>query len=302
MPLFGRSDGDLIRDLSPLRRMVPHLMRTRSGAVVFHDAVYEVARARRFVDAFNAARPDRPKATLFHLFIWACARALHARPGLNRFVSGSRIYQRREVAISFAAKRGFRDDEPIVTRKFTFPKDESFADAVDRLVGGVAGVRAGKEDRADKEMKLAVMLPGFLLSFAVRMLIWLDRVNLLPAAMIRPDPLFASLFVANLGSLGLDRVTHHLYEYGNVSLFGAMGVTGPRVVVGDDGEPTVKDTVEIRWSFDERINDGFYCASSLSLAKEVVEDPESVLGSPADAARGDGARSSTLTQTSSASA
>ncbi len=51
----------------------------------------------------------------------------------------------------------------------------------------------------------------------------------------------------------------------------------------------MKDTVEIRWSFDEHINDGFYCASSLALAKEVVEDPESVLGPPVDAARG-GAR------------
>jgi pyruvate/2-oxoglutarate dehydrogenase complex dihydrolipoamide acyltransferase (E2) component len=280
MPLFRRSDGDLVADLPPVRRMIPYLMRTRSGAVVFHDTVYEITRARAWVAAFNAARPDRPKATLFHLLIWACARALHARPGLNRFVSGSRIYQRREVAISFAAKRGFADEEPIVTRKHGFAKGESFAAAVERITGGVKDVRAGKQDRSDKEMKLALLLPGFLLSLAVRLLIWLDHVNLLPASMIRPDPMFASLFVANLGSVGLDRVTHHLYDYGNVSLFGAMGVSGPRVVVGEDGQPAVRDTVEVRWSFDERINDGFYCASSLALVQEVFEDPESVLGKP----------------------
>ena len=284
MPLFGRSDGDLVRDLPPIRRIVPYLMRTRAGAVVFHDTTYEIARARAWLEAFNAARPDRPKATLFHLFIWACARAHHARSGLNRFVSGSRIYQRREVTISFAAKRGFKDEEPIVTRKFAFAKDEGFAATVDRLVGGISGVRAGKEERADKEMKLAVHVPGFLLSAALRLLVWLDQVNLLPDSMIRPDPLFASLFVANLGSLGLDRVTHHLYEYGNVSLFGALGVTGPRVVVGEDGAPAVRDTVEVRWSFDERINDGFYCASSLEWVKDVIEDPERVLGTPSAAA------------------
>lgn len=283
MPLFGRSDGDLVRDLPAVRRMIPYLMRTRSGAVVFHDTVYDIARARDWIAAFNAARPDRPKATLFHLMIWACARALHARPGLNRFVSGSRIYQRREVTISFAAKRGFRDTEPIVTRKHAFAEGERFADCVDRLVGGVKDVRAGKEDRSDKEMKLALVLPGFLLSLAIRLLIWLDHVNLLPASMIRPDPMFASLFVANLGSLGLDRVTHHLYDYGNVSLFGAMGVTGPRVVAGEDGQPAVRDTVEVRWSFDERIHDGFYCASSLALVKEAFEDPERVLGKPDEA-------------------
>lgn len=280
MPLFRRSDGELVRDLAPVRRMIPYLMRTRTEAVVYHDAVYEIARARDWIQAFNQARPDGPKATLFHLFIWACARALHARPGLNRFVSGSHVYQRREVAISFAAKRGFRDDEPIVTRKLAFEAAEPFASSVERIVGGVVDARAGKQDRADKEMKLALVLPAFLLSLAIRLLMWLDRVNLLPASMIRPDPMFASLFVANLGSLGLDRVTHHLYEYGNVSLFGAMGTAGPRLVVGDDGSAIARDTVEVRWTFDERIHDGFYCASSLALVKEVFDDPERVLGKP----------------------
>ncbi|MFO0568928.1 MAG: 2-oxo acid dehydrogenase subunit E2 [Polyangiaceae bacterium] len=285
MPLFGRSDGDLVRDLPPVRRMIPYLMSTRSGAVVFHDAVYEVDAARKWLERFNEKREERARATLFHLLIWSCARALHERPGLNRFVSGSRVYQRRDVAISFAAKRGFADHEPIVTRKLAFEKGEGFARAVDRIVGGVKEARSGKEDRADKEMKLALVLPGFLLSFAIGLMMWLDRVNLLPASMIRPDPMFASLFVANLGSLGLDRVTHHLYEYGNVSLFGAMGVAGPRVVPGGDGTPVVRDTVEIRWSFDERINDGFYCAASLSLVKDVFEDPTRVLGDPEECAR-----------------
>jgi pyruvate/2-oxoglutarate dehydrogenase complex dihydrolipoamide acyltransferase (E2) component len=280
MPLFGRSDGDLVRDLAPVRRIIPYLMSTRMGAVVFHDTVYDVAEARRWLDTFNAARPDAPKATLFHLFLFACARALHERPGLNRFVSGGRIYQRRDVTLSFAAKRGFSDDEPIVTRKLRFDRGEAFEDAVRRIIGGVRDVRAGKEDRADKEVKLALLLPGFLLSLGVKLLMWLDRVNLLPRSMIEPDPMYASLFAANLGSVGLDRVTHHLYEYGTVSLFGAMGVAGPRVVVGADGAPEVRDTVEVRWSFDERINDGFYCAASLGIVKETLENPTRILGDP----------------------
>lgn len=286
MPLFGRPDGDLVRDLPLVRRMIPYLMRTRTEAVVYHDVVYEVGAARAWIDAFNEARGGAPKATLFHLFLWACSRALHARPGLNRFVSGGRVYQRRAVEISFAAKRGFADDEPIVTRKLTFPAGERFAGCVERIVGRVREARSGKEDRADKEMKLALLLPGFLLRGALALLRWLDRVNLLPGSMIRPDPMFASLFAANVGSLGIDRVTHHLYEYGNVSVFGAMGVAGPRIVVGDDGQPAVRDAVEIRFSFDERINDGFYCAASLKLAHEVFAEPEKVLGDPRVAAAG----------------
>lgn len=274
MPLFGRSDGDLVPDLPLVRRIMPYLMRTRNESVVYHDAIYMISPARAWLDAFNAGRPDKPPATLFHLFLWACARALHERPGLNRFVSAGRIYQRRQVLLSFAAKRAFRDDAPIVTCKVDFPRGEGFADCVERLTSSIKEGRNDKEKPVDKELKLTFMMPGFLIAIGVRLLRWLDRHNLMPAAMMGPDPMFASLFAANLGSVGIDDVTHHLYEYGNVSLFGAMGKAGPHVVPGEDGKPAVREAVKVRWSFDERINDGFYCAASLDIVRAYVEDPE----------------------------
>ena len=127
MPLFRRTDGDLIRDLPLVRRIMPYLMPTRSEAIVYHDTVYRIGPARAFLERFNAARPEAPPATLFHLFLWGSARALHARPGLNRFVSGGHIYQRRGVFLSFAAKRAFADDAPIVTCKVELPEGESFS-------------------------------------------------------------------------------------------------------------------------------------------------------------------------------
>lgn len=284
MPLFRRSDGDLIRDLPLVRRIMPYLMRGRNESVVYHDALYLISPARAWLEAFNAARPGAPPATLFHLFLWSCARALHERPGLNRFVSGGRVYQRRGVFLSFAAKRAFRDDAPIATCKVEFPRSEGFAACVARLSGSITEGRSDKERPVDKELKLTFLLPSFLIGLGVRLLMWLDRHNLMPAAMIGPDPMFASLFAANLGSVGIDDVTHHLYEYGSVSLFGAMGKAAPQIVVGDDGQPAVRDAVKVRWSFDERINDGFYCAASLGLVREAMENPAKVLGDPEKAA------------------
>ncbi|MFO0551536.1 MAG: 2-oxo acid dehydrogenase subunit E2 [Polyangiaceae bacterium] len=280
MPLFRRSDGDVIDGLPLVRRIMPFLMRGRNESVVYHDTVYVIASARAWLEAFNRARPGRPPATLFHLFLWACARALHERPGLNRFVSGGRVYQRRGVFLSFAAKRAFRDDAPIATCKVEFPARESFVACVDRVVGSIGESRSDKERPVDKELKITFAFPTFLIGLGVKLLMWLDRMNLMPAAMIRSDPMYASLFAANLGSVGIDDVTHHLYEYGNVSLFGAMGTAGPQVMPGPDGTVVVRDAVKVRWSFDERINDGFYCASSLRLVREVMEDPQAVLGPP----------------------
>src|SRR4051812_9313724 len=91
MPIFRRSDGDLVRDLPLVRRIMPYLMRGRNESVVYHDATYATADARVWLDAFNAARPGEPPATLFHLFLFGCARTLHERPGLNRFVSGGNV-------------------------------------------------------------------------------------------------------------------------------------------------------------------------------------------------------------------
>lgn len=280
MPLFRRSDGDVIPNLPLVRRIMPYLMRTRNESVVYHDAVYAVAPAKQWLAAFNEGRPGAPPATLFHMYLWACARALHERPGLNRFVSGGHVYQRKTVQLSFAAKRAFKDDAPIATVKVEFPRGESFAACVDRLSTSIKEGRSDKERPVDKELKLTFMMPSFLIALGVRLLRFLDRYNLMPAAMMDPDPMFASLFAANLGSVGIDDVTHHLYEYGNVSLFGAMGKSGPQVFVGEDGQPAVREAVKVRWSFDERINDGFYCAASLGLVREVLEDPTKILGEP----------------------
>jgi hypothetical protein len=275
MPLFGRCDGDLVRGEPPVRRIMPFLMRGRNESAVLHEVRWDVSRARAWLETWNAGRTTR--ATLFHLLLFAIARTLHERKGLNRFVSGRRLYQRRGVQLSFAAKKAFADDAPILTVKIDVPENESFGSFVDRVSGSVSGARGGTLDkgasRVESELKLALLLPVFLLRVVFWFLRWLDSVNLLPAGMIKPDPMYTSAFVANLGSLGLDDTFHHLYEYGTASLFAAIGRAGPTLVLDDNGQPTTRDLVKVCWTFDERIHDGFYCARSIDRAREIIEDP-----------------------------
>lgn len=274
MPLFNRPDGKLLRGQSPVRTIMPFLMKGRNESTIFHDMLLDVSLTLPWFQRYNAQQTEETKATLFHLFLWACARALHARPGLNRFVSGGRIYQRNDVTIAFAAKHAMRDDAPFVTVKLAFPKDESFDDCVARIRGSVKEGRSGKTRTVDREVNLATRLPAPLLRAGVTVVRNLDDLNLLPKKFIDPDPMYASLFVANIGSVGIDDVAHHLYEYGTCSLFGVLGQVKKTVFVGENDQPTVRDGVKVRWTFDERINDGLYCASSLSLARATIEDPD----------------------------
>jgi hypothetical protein len=277
MPLFRRSDGVLCRDLAPVRRIVPYLMRGRNESAVYHEKVYDLTRTRPWLRAYNRSHDDR--ATLFHLLLYASARALHLRPGLNRFVAGGRIYQRRGVFLSFAAKKEMRDESPFATIKVEFPPAEPFESTVRRIVELVDDGRRGPERQVDKEVALITSLPGVVVSLLVRLARLLDGWNLFPAFMIRPDPMYASLFLANLGSVGLSDTWHHLYEYGTVSVFGVIGAVERLPFASGDGME-LRHAVRVRWTFDERINDGHYCAASLGIAQRILEDPERHLGPP----------------------
>lgn len=196
MPLFSRPDGTLVPGLSPVRYIMPFLMRGRNESAVLHETRYDLSRTHAWLRRWNETHAR--KATLFHQVLFAVARALHERPGLNRFVSGGRIYQRNGVFLSFAAKAAFADDAPIVTVKLEFPKDDTFEACVERVAGAVEGARgprAGKGSTVDKELALAMAIPGFLLRGVMALLRWLDRVNLMPAGMIASDPMYASVFL-----------------------------------------------------------------------------------------------------------
>jgi hypothetical protein len=280
MPVLRRPDGVPCRDVPPVRRIMPYLMKGRNESAVYHEALYDISATRRWLKAYNRTHPQR--ATLFHLFAYACAQALHARPGLNRFVSGGRLYEHREVFISFAAKKEMKDAAPFVTVKVPFPRGEPFESSVRRLVTAVEEGRSGPGRQVDREVALVTSLPGFVVRFLVALVRWLDRCNLLPGFMIRPDPMYASLFLANLGSVGLADTFHHLYEYGTVSIFGVISFPRRTVFVEDEAL-VVKEGLQVRWTFDERINDGFYSAASLRIAQDILEDPDRHLGPPGSA-------------------
>ena len=269
--------------MSPLRRLMLLVMRGRNESIIYHTTRWEIGKARAWLRRVNRSRGDRPPATLFHLLVFACARALHAHPGMNRFVAGGRLYQRRGVWISFAAMTQLTDGASLVTVKLQFPAGESFENCVRRLTDAVGAGRAAGERPIDREARLLARLPAPLARLALAAARRLDALNLLPAALIEPDPLYTSVFLANLGSIRIDRTTHHLYEHGTCAVFGVMGAPRRDVVADGHGHPEVREILEVHWSFDERVSDGFYGARALALARRLMQDPETGIGPPESA-------------------
>ncbi|MCC6335421.1 MAG: hypothetical protein IT380_15700 [Myxococcales bacterium] len=265
--LFSRPDGTRVKDANAPRRIMPFIMKTRNESAVYFEQHIDLTKALPFIDTWNAAKPDK-KITVFHLFLWAVVRAIAQRPRLNRFVMGSKLWQRDGIWISFSAKKKLEDGAPLIVLKRRFEPAISFSDCVDLIYGDVKEGRSDKLSHVDKELKLFLSLPGPLLRLGVGLLRWLDRWNLLPGSFIHPDPMYASMFIANLGSVRLDSAYHHLYEWGNCPFFAVVGRT--RDVATPEGK---RRMCSIKYSFDERIEDGLYCAKGLELVKELLEDP-----------------------------
>jgi hypothetical protein len=265
--VFGhRPDATLVRDLSPVRRFMPFLSPRRNDSLVYFSQDLDVTRALAFAEERSRARPpDRP-VTLLHLLLRALTLVLTERPRLNRFTAGGRIWQRNGVWITLSAKQRFDDDAPILTVKQRFEPGETLDEMVDRLHAALRAGRSGKRSTADTEVSILLRLPAPLLHAAVRLVRLADGLGLLPARMIETDPMFASVFVANLGSVGLDAGYHHLWEYGSIPVFCVVGRIRP------DGPGSRR--VTLKWTYDERVEDGLYCARSLERLRELLENPE----------------------------
>jgi hypothetical protein len=138
----------------------------------------------------------------------------------------------------------------------------------------VKEARSDKPSHIDKELAVLLELPGFLLQFLIGVLALLYRWGLAPRSLVDTDPMYASAFVANLGSIGIDAAYHHLYEHGNCPLFMTIGKVTERPVVVD-GKVVVRPTLTLRFSFDERVEDGLYAARALRMLAERIERPAS---------------------------
>ena len=229
----------------------------------------QISDAHAFLEELNKGRPEGGQVTLFHLYLRSAALAIHERPGINRFVAGSRLWQRNHLAITFSAKLEILDASPMVTVKRIFPEGESLEGMVDSILENLRARRKGRENRSDKEMKLALEFPPFVVKAGLWVLNKANHWNLLTRTMIDDDPLFTSLFVANLGSVGLAAGYHHLWEYGTCSMFGVVGGFRKRA----DGV----EIMNVNYSFDERIEDGMYAGIGMDRLKEKLENPEKLL-------------------------
>lgn len=269
----SRPDGALLRT-HPYRRLMFYIMPTRNESIVFFDAAVRAEPLESWLEQVNR----RFHVDVTHAVVAGCHVALAANPRMNRFVAGKRLYQRAGRFITFSMKRKKLDREAkLSVVKLEMPDHESLRGFCDRLNATIAVERSDTRTYADKEFDLFNLLPRPVLRAAAGLLRVLDGYNLLPGAFIQTDGMYTSLFIANLGSVGMAPAYHHLYEWGNCPLFVMAGRVEERVIV-DGGQPVVRRVLPLRFSYDERIEDGLNAGLAIADVVRVLEDPARYLG------------------------
>lgn len=279
---FGdRYDGYKVRNLDPVFGIIPYIMRSRLDSQIFFEEEIDITGLRAFI---VENRKDIPGLSMYHFFIAALVRTMAQRPRINRFVSGGKIYSRNYLRISLTVKKAMSKDGEEGNLNPEFEPSDTLADVAAKFNAALAEVRAEEEAAAgndtDITVKLLNLLPGFIKRWFINFMRHLDSCGMMPKIINKVSPFHSSAYVTNVGSIGLNSIYHHLYEFGTTSVFMAIGKKEVKHELERDGSVRSKHVMKVRFVLDERICDGYYFASAIKQFMHCFKHPELLLAPP----------------------
>ena len=277
---FGdRYDGYRLRNVDPIYQLVPVIMRSRLDSQVLYDDYVDIAELERFVNAQRAG--GLPGLRTIHVILAALLRVISQKPRINRFIAGKKLYARSEVRFSMAVKRAWNEDAESTEILPEFELDDTLSDVVAKTEKAISGIKSDDAPTdTDFVAKIFSFCPTFLKSFAVFAVRSLDKVGLMPRVIHKASPFHSSVFITDVGSLGVPPVYHHLYEFGTTSAFLSVGKKDVFPQALAEGEVVGRRMLHLRYVIDERICDGYYFASAIKLMNKLLKNPQVLLKKP----------------------
>ena len=272
--MFGRRpDGKKIKGVSGFDRMQALLVgKTRVdssnqfGLDILTDPLDEFIQQKKAEDGTVYSYRDIVIATF--------VRSFYLRPRLNRFVVAGNFYQRKFIDVSMSVHKNLKGGGNETTIKCRFTGKETIAEIKQQLDAEI--IRAVSSDNGtDKFVGGLTWMPTWVFRMFVGTLKFLDRFGFCSDKLLfKASPFHCSIFFADLKSIHLDTVWHHLYNFGNCGFFAAMSKEKKVAKVcpkTDQIKPA--QIVELGVSIDERFIDGLYYTGMVKAIKRMFENP-----------------------------
>ncbi|MBQ0110697.1 MAG: 2-oxo acid dehydrogenase subunit E2 [Oscillospiraceae bacterium] len=268
-----RKDGRLLRNIDSMHIIMPILYPNRCDNEAFISETVDLTKTMAFIDAKNESAPEY-KYKLFQVIVAAMLKTVTLRPKMNRFIANKYTYERNEVSAAFTVKKEFADNGGEALAFIHSTPDFTFEKVHQSIFEQVAACRSDKADPSTESMDIVSKFPLPLVKLFVNLMRVFDRHGKVPSSLIASDPYYASIVLTNLGSIKLHAGYHHLTNWGTNSVFIAIGERKVRPFFKDDGTYEMKDSLDVGFTIDERIADGYYYSKTVRLFKKLVENPE----------------------------
>ena len=282
-PTWGdRSDGRRIRTLAPMAQITSYFQVERNTCSNLFEESFEISHVDRYIR--QKRKEGMKDFGITHVLLAAYVRGVAKYPQLNRFISGQKVYSRGEdIQYCMVIKKEMTVDSPDTSIKVHLSPRDTAKDVYEKLNAAVESVKATREldSNLDGLIMALNLIPGVFMKFTVWLLKLLDYFGLLPRFLLELSPFHGSLFFTSMGSLGIRPIYHHLYDFGNLPVFGAFGMKRKANEVLEDGTVVLKKYIDVKFVLDERIVDGYYYATFFKYYRSLLRHPE-LLDNPPD--------------------
>ncbi len=269
--LGDRADGFKVRGLDPYDYVSPYIMVEREDASNFFSDKFEITQAEKYVKEKRAE--GLSGFGIMHVILAAYVRTVSQKPYLNRFLSGQKIFARKDIQVNMAVKEELSSDNTNTVIKVIFRPEDTAAEVYERFTKTRNDAFSGGENAFDGVARILNYIPGLIKKFAVWFLKLLDYFGWLPKGLTSVSPFHGSMFITSMGSLGIPPIYHHLYNFGNVPVFIAFGTKRHVCELDLDGNPVRKKYIDYTVVTDERICDGFAYASAFKTFRRYLANP-----------------------------
>lgn len=276
--LKDRNDGRYLTKLDPISKLIPYIMNDRTDAHVYFEESIDLTKVEPFIRQYR--KDYGVKIGFMHIMIAAMVRTMSQKPKINRFVAGNKLYARDHIAISYTMKKAMTEKASDAAIKNIYSPYATLHDVV-AIVNEEVDKNRDMDVSNDSDIlaKTITIMPGFLIKAVLGLIKMTDHLGIMPRSILHASPFHTSMYITNLGSLGIRAVYHHIYNIGTTSLFMAFGIK-KHVWEGAGDKAILKKYMDIKVVADERIVDGFYFATAFKQAIKYLENPERLLLPP----------------------
>ena len=275
-PTWGdRIDGRRVRTLAPMAQITSNFQVERNTCSNQFEESFEITNMDRYIR--QKRREGMPDFGVTHVLLAAYIRGIAKYPQINRFISGQKVFSRGEdIQYCMVVKKEMSVDAPDTSIKVHLNPRDTAKDVYEKLNAAVEAVKQSAEldSSLDGLIKVFTYIPSPIMAFLVWVLKQLDYFGLLPAALLELSPFHGTLFYTSMGSLGIRPIYHHLYDFGNLPVFGAFGCKRRAYEVQEDGSVAERKYIDMKFVVDERICDGYYYAAFFKYFRRFIRNPE----------------------------